>query len=102
QSSGPTGGLSLNVPIFQGGNLRRQTRIASLETMRQEILLERQQTDVTRQYRTAWKGYEMAVATYNLERENLGYAKENVDIQKERFRVGIATTLETREAENSY
>jgi outer membrane protein TolC len=25
-----------------------------------------------------------------------------MDIQKARFRVGIATTLETREAENSY
>ncbi|RYZ49216.1 MAG: TolC family protein [Sphingobacteriales bacterium] len=102
QSSGPTAGLALNVPIFQGGNLRRQTRIASLETMRSEILLERQSTEVTRQYRTAWKNYEMAVATYRLERTSLGYAKENVDIQKARFRVGIATTLETREAENSY
>jgi len=99
---GPTGGVSLNVPIFQGGNLRRQTKIAGLEALRQEILLERQSTDVGRQYRTAWKDYEMSIAAYRLEQENIGYAQENLKIQRARFRVGIATTLETREAENSY
>lgn len=102
QSFGPTGGLSLNVPIFQGGNLRRQVKVAGLEALRQEILLEKQNTEVGRQYRSAWKEYEMSVAAYRLEQENINYAKENLDIQKARFRVGIATTLETREAENSY
>lgn len=102
QGYGPTGALNLNVPIFQGGNLRRQVKVASLETMRQEILLERQSTDVGRQYRSAWSSYEMSVAAYRLEQENINYARENLDIQKARFRVGIATTLETREAESSY
>ena len=102
RSYGPTGGLNLNIPIFQGGNLRRQVQIAGLEALRQEILLERQNTEVGRQYRSAWKDYEMAIAAYRLEQENIGFARENLDIQKARFRVGIATTLETREAENSY
>lgn len=102
QNYGPTAGLGLNVPIFRGGNLRRQTKIASLEELRQELLVERQSTDVGRQYRQAWENYQMSVNGYRLEQENIGYAKENLDIQKARFRVGIATTLETREAENSY
>ena len=102
QNYGPTAGLGLNVPIFQGGNLRRQTKIASLEELRQELVLERQSTDVGRQYRQAWENYQMSVNAYRLEQENIGYARENLDIQKARFRVGIATTLETREAENSY
>lgn len=102
QSFGPTGGLNLNIPIFQGGNLRRQVKVASLEELRQEVLLAKQSTEVGRQYRTAWKDYEMSVAAYRLEQENIQYAKENMEIQKARFRVGIATTLETREAENSY
>jgi outer membrane protein TolC len=102
RSSGPTGGLNLNVPIFQGGNLRRQTRVAHLQAFRDKLLYERQNTEIGRQYRTAWKNYEMSVASYRLEQENIRYAKENLDIQKARFRVGIATTLETREAENSY
>jgi outer membrane protein len=102
RSYGPTGGLSLNVPIFQGGNLRRQVEVASLQAFRDEILYEKQNTDIGRQYRTAWKNYEMSVASYRLELENINYARENLNIQKARFRVGLATTLETREAENSY
>lgn len=102
QSFGPSAGLGLNIPVFQGGNLRGQTRVAALEEIRQDILLERQNTEVNRQYKTAWKNYETSLAAYRLEQENIGFAKENLDIQKARFRVGIATTLETREAENSY
>jgi len=102
RSSGPVGGLNLNVPIFQGGNLRRQTRVAGLQAFRDELLYERQNTEIGRQYRSAWASYEMSVASYRLEQENIGYAKENLEIQEARFRVGLATTLETREAENSY
>jgi outer membrane protein TolC len=40
--------------------------------------------------------------TLSLEQENLDYARENVMIQQARFRVGVAGTLEMREAENSY
>ncbi|HEY1030138.1 MAG TPA: TolC family protein [Flavipsychrobacter sp.] len=102
QSYGPQGSAAISVPIFQGGNIRRQAKIASLQAMREQLVYDRQNTEIGRQYRTAWRNYEVAVAAYKLEQENIGYAKENMDIQKARFRVGIATTLETREAENSY
>lgn len=102
QSYGPTGGANLTMPLFQGGNLRRQAKIASLQAMRMQLTYDWQNTELSRQYRTAWGNYEMALAAYKLEQENIGYAKENLDIQKARFRVGVANTLETREAENSY
>lgn len=102
QSYGPSGGATLNMPLFQGGNLRRQAKVASLQAMRMQLTYDWQNTELSRQYRTAWGNYEMALAAYKLEQENIGYAKENLDIQKARFRVGIANTLETREAENSY
>lgn len=102
QSFGPSGGLNLNVPIFQGGNLRRNAKIASLQALREELNYDKQNTDIARQYRKAWKNYEMSIAAYKLETENINYAKENLNIQEARFRVGIATTLEVREAENAY
>lgn len=102
QSYGPTGGANLTMPLFQGGNLRRQAKIASLQAMRMQLTYDWQNTELSRQYRTAWGNYEMALAAYKLEQENIGYAKENLDIQKARFRVGVANTLETREAENSF
>jgi outer membrane protein len=102
RSYGPAAGINVNVPLFRGGNIRRQARVASLEAMRYELAYDKQNTELSRQYRSAWRNYEMSVGAYNLERENIRYAKENMDIQKARFRVGIATTIETREAENSY
>lgn len=99
---GPSAGITLNMPLFRGGNIRRQVKIASLQQMSAELSFDKQNTEVSRQYRSGWRNYQMAVATYLLQKENIVYAKENVDIQKARFRSGIATTLETREAENSY
>ncbi len=102
RSTGPNGSLNLNVPIFQGGNIRRTAKVASLQALSDELLYERQNTELSRQYRTAWSNYSVSVGAYKLEMDNIKYAKENLDIQQERFKVGISTTLETREAENGY
>lgn len=99
---GPTGGLALNLPLYQGGNIRRQVKVAGLQALSDELAYGKQNTELSRQYRIAWSAYKTAVAAYLLEEESIGYARENLDIQKARFRVGIATSLELREAENSY
>lgn len=99
---GPTGGLLLNVPIFQAGNIRRQVKVAALQALSDELTYGLQNTQLGRDYRTAWSAYQKAVEGYRLEEESIGYARENLDIQKARFQVGIATSIELREAENSY
>ncbi|MBS1585221.1 MAG: TolC family protein [Bacteroidetes bacterium] len=99
---GPNAVLNLSVPLFEGGNIRRQAKVASLQAMKDELLYEKQNTVIRRQYRTAWRNYEVSVAAYNLEHENIKYAKENLMVQQARFRVGVATTLESRQAENDY
>ncbi|GAA4460978.1 TolC family protein [Nemorincola caseinilytica] len=102
QTYGANGALNLSVPLFMGGNIRRQARVASLQAMRDELLYERQNTIVGRQYRTAWRSYTFSIAAYRLANDNIGYAKEAVDIQSARFKLGAGTTLELRQAENDY
>lgn len=102
RSIGPSGGLGISVPIFQGGNIRRQVKVASLNAMAASLQVERLSRSISRDYRTAWTAYETAVERYKLEAENKGFAKENLTIQQARFRVGVATSIELREAENSY
>lgn len=102
QSYGPNGTFTLSVPVFEGGNLRRQSDVAALQAMRDDLLYERQNTVIGRAYRTDWKNYEVSVSAYNLEHENIRYAKENLDVQVARFKVGVGTTLEARQAENDY
>ncbi|XZF12356.1 TolC family protein [Chitinophagaceae bacterium MMS25-I14] len=102
RSYGPSGSLNLNVPVFMGGNYRRQYKVASLQAFRDELLYEKQNTDLGRQYRTAWGNYGVSVSAYKLETENIKDARENLNIQRARFRVGVATTLEARQAESDY
>ncbi|MFA6056887.1 MAG: TolC family protein [Taibaiella sp.] len=99
---GPQAGLNLNLPLFNGFNLQREKKVARLEVSRQDLIVDRLQTSIAAQYRTAWRAYDNALKSLELENENIKYAEENVMIQQARFRVGVANTLELREAENSY
>lgn len=99
---GAIGTFNLSMPVFNGGNIRRQAKVASLQAIRDELLFEKQNTIVGRQYRTAWRNYRLSIAAYNLAKENIGFAQENVTVQAARFRVGAGTTLELREAENGF
>lgn len=99
---GPQAGLNLSLPLFNGFNLQREKKVARLEVSRQDLIVDRLQTSIAAQYRTAWRAYDNALKSLDLENENIKYAKENVMIQQVRFRVGVANTLELREAENSY
>jgi outer membrane protein len=49
----------------------------------------------------AYKNYLLQKQTLQLEEENLGLAKENVSIALARFRLGVSTVLELREAQIS-
>ncbi len=102
QNYGTNGTVSLSMPVFKGGNLRRQSKVASLQTMKDELLYEKQNTIIGRQYRTTWRNYNLSVAAYKLAKENIEFARENLDVQLARFRVGVGTTLESREAENAF
>ncbi len=99
---GPGGNLTLNIPLYDGSNIRRQKAIARYEIDKSQMILDRLDLSLQRQYKTAWQRYDYALKILNLEQENIGYAQENVHIQQARFRVGVSNTLELKEAENSY
>jgi outer membrane protein len=99
---GPQGGLTLTLPLFNGFNLQRERKVAKMEVIRQDLIVRQLETSIAARYRTAWRSYDNALEGLELEKENIGYAKENVMIQQARFRVGVANMLELREAENSY
>lgn len=99
---GPQAGLNLSLPLFNGFNLQRQKKVARQEVFRQDLIVKQLTTRIAARYRTAWRSYDNALQALELEHENIKYAKENVMIQQARFRVGVANTLELREAENSY
>lgn len=96
-----TYGFSATIPIFNGLNVRRQVNAAKLNVGYQQLALENTRTQVDLSLTNAFKDYEYYKTAVTLEDENLGLARENVMVAMERFRQGVSTVIEMKEAQQS-
>jgi outer membrane protein len=94
-------GFTLSVPILNNFNTRRLVRQAQLEIRRQEMLLENQRLQLDLGIYNAFKTYQFQKQALELEEANIQLAKDNVFIAFERYRLGVATYLELRDAQQS-
>lgn len=101
QNRGFNYGLSINIPILNAFNTRRLIRQAKLGISLQEVGYSNQLSLVDVSLNNAFKDYELYKKLLVLEEQNILLAKENVNIALERFRQGVSTNLELREAQIS-
>lgn len=101
QNLGFNYGFSLSIPILNGFNTRRLEQQARIDIMQQELLFDNQRTLLDVQVNNAFKDYELQKKNLKLEEENILLARENVFIALERFKQGVSTYLELREAQIS-
>jgi outer membrane protein len=94
-------GVTVNLPILNGFNTRRQTQQAKIEFNRQQLLYEQQRNDVNVALNNAFAIYENAKKILLIEQETIGAAKENVFIALETFKRGVTTSIELRTAQQS-
>jgi outer membrane protein TolC len=94
-------GLSVNIPILNNFNTRRLVRQARLEIQFQEIQLDNQRSQLDLGIYNAFKTYQFQKQALELEETNIQLAKENVFIAFERYRLGVSTYLELRDAQQS-
>lgn len=101
QNKGLNYGFGLNVPILNGFNTRRLIKQAQLDVQYQQINYDKQRSLVDVGVSNAFKDYELQKHLLALEEDNIMLAKENVTIALERFKQGVSTYLELREAQIS-
>lgn len=101
QNKGFNYGFTASVPIFNGFNVTRQVKAAKLDIRYQQLSLENQQTQVNLLLHNAFKDYEYYKQAMTLEEESVDLARENVMVALARFREGVSTTLEVKEAQES-
>ena len=101
QNNGYNFGFSATVPILNGFNTRRLIKQAELDIQYQQLFFENQRSLINTGISNAFKDYEYQKRALVLEEENIQLAKENVAIALERFRQGVSTNLELREAQIS-
>ena len=101
QNNGYNFGFSATVPLFNAFNARRLIKQAELDIQYQQLFFENQRTLINTGISNSYKNYEYQKRALTLEEENIQLAKENVAIALERFRQGVSTNLELREAQIS-
>jgi outer membrane protein TolC len=99
---GPQVGGAVSLPIYQGGNTMRQIKTADLAAQSVEYTLANVTLQVEILVQNTLDEFENQKNLLALEKENVGLARENLDISMQRLRLGQATSLELRLAEDSY
>ncbi len=101
QNRGLNYGLRVDIPIFNAFNTRRNIRQSQLGIRIQQVNYANQLSQIDVGINNAFKDYELYKKLLVLEEQNILLAKENVTIALERFRLGVSTNLELREAQIS-
>ena len=101
QNKGINYGLSATVPIFNRLNNRRLIQQAQLDTRYLQLLYQSQRSVLNLSVINAYKNYDTQKKALALEEENILLARENVDIVFQVYKLGGATLVQLREAQNS-
>ncbi|MBL7828192.1 MAG: TolC family protein [Saprospiraceae bacterium] len=99
--AGVTIGGSLTVPLYTGGNVKRQVETAKLAAQQAQIRLENQRTVVETELNNQMATLLVQKQLLTLEEENVKAARENLSVSTERFRVGTTNGLEPQTAQNT-
>lgn len=94
-------GFTATVPLLNGFNTKRLIRQAGLDVEYNQIAYNTQKSRVELGINNSYKDYQYQKKALQLEEENIELAKENVFIALARFRQGVSTYLELREAQIS-
>jgi outer membrane protein len=101
QTNGLNYGLTANIPILNNFNTRRSIKLARWNISYLDIYYENQRSVATLGILNAFQGYEQQKKELELEEENILLARENVDILFQTYKLGAATLLQLKEAQNS-
>jgi outer membrane protein len=94
-------GFTATVPLLNNFNTRRLIRQAKWSVGYQNIVFENQRSVTTLSVINAFQNYEQQKKALALEDENILLARENLDIVFQTYKLGAATLLQLKEAQNS-
>lgn len=101
QNKGLNYGFSATIPILNGFNTRRLIRQAGLTMEYNQITYDAERSKLLLALANSFKDYEYEKTALQLEEDNISLAMENVFISLQRFRQGVASYIELRDAQTS-
>lgn len=101
QNLGYNYGLTVSVPIFNGFNINRLAQNARINLETADLEYKREQNRLDATLARAYSQYRNRLQLLELEESNLTLAKQNAEIALERYRLGLLTAIELREAQRN-
>ncbi len=98
-SYGLSGGVSLNVPIYNGSRVAKGIQQAEISIAQSTAQLTDVQQQVLRDLRNAWFTYQNNRKILELQELSVEAARENFSRTRERFELGQATSIVFRDAQ---
>ena len=99
--AGLTLGATLTIPLYTGGNLRRQVETAQLSAQQAALRTDAQRQVFETELDNQLAFFQVQKQVLALEEENVKNARENLSVSTERFRLGQTNALETQVAQNT-
>ncbi len=102
RSLGPSFGLSLTYPLFDGFNINRTVKNAKVELNTMENYLKDTDLGIHTELYKLYIDYTTNLRIVGIELLNQEVAKENVDVAFEKYRLGSINDIELRETQKKY
>jgi outer membrane protein len=102
QNTGLNAGVSVIYPLYDGGNIKRQTANAKIDIESNKLRLDQLRTDLTNALNLAYQNYLNALEILRGEQENAKVAKQSIALAMERYRLSRSTVLELAQIQQVY
>lgn len=99
--AGLTIGASVVLPLYTGGNIRRQVEVSRLAAQQATLRVDIQRINVETELDNQISTFQTQQQVLVLEEENVLAARENLNVSTERFRLGQANGLEIQISQNT-
>ncbi|MBN2364852.1 MAG: TolC family protein, partial [Calditrichaeota bacterium] len=95
-------GLALNWNLFNGFRDRINIQNARIETRNQELALENIRNQMQGILLELYETYQKRLELVELEEENVVAARQNLQLQQDRYQIGTSSSLEFRDAQINF
>lgn len=102
QNSGLNAGLALTYPLYEGGNIKRQSENAKVGIVSLQIQQKQLEFELSSGLTIAYQNFKNATEILREEEENMQIARQSISIAMERFRLSRSTILELKQIQQTY
>jgi len=95
-------GGTVSIPLYQSGNINRQISIARIGIESARFELENVKLQARTELLNAIEAFDNQQRLLAIEKENNGFATENLVISLQRMKHGQTTSLEVHQAQDNY